>query len=146
MKRYQFRFEHVARVRKIQEDQARAELLAARHRLLVAEAELAARSDDYRARLSTETPGSAAVFRSQRHQDDLLATAVTAARCAEANARLAVSQRIDIWTEAARKVAAMERLDERDRERHAADAAREEQAELDDLVAPRHAIEDREGR
>lgn len=146
MRRYQFRFEHVARVRRIQEDQARAELLAARQRLLAAEAELAARSDDYRARLSTDAAGSSAAFRSHRHQDDLLAASVTAARCAEANARLALGHRIDLWTDAARKVAAMERLDERERERHSAEAAREEQAELDDLVAPRHAVEDREGR
>ncbi len=146
MRRYQFRFEHVARVRRIQEDQARAELLAARHRLLVAEAELASRSDDYRARRSSDASGSTSSFRSLRHQDDLLANAVTAARCAEANARLLVAQRIDVWTEAAQKVAAMERLDERDRERHSTEAAREEQAELDDLVAPRHALKDRNER
>ena len=67
-----------------------------------------------------------------------------AARAAEANALLLVNQRLEAWTQAASALSAMERLDERMRERHAAEAAREEQIELDDLVAPRLALKSRE--
>jgi cell wall-associated NlpC family hydrolase len=42
--------------------------------------------------------------------------------------------------------AAMERLDERERERHAAEEAREEQIELDDLVSPRVALDKQASR
>jgi flagellar export protein FliJ len=144
MKRYHFRFAHVERVRRIQEEQARAELLAARRRLMDASAEVAKRSAQYEDRRSGVDPAVTADFRAARGSDDLLTGAVMAARAAEVNARLLVSQRLDAWTSAATALSAMERLDERLRERHALEAAREEQAELDDLVAPRAALKSRE--
>lgn len=137
MKRYRFRFEHVERVRRIQEERARAELLAARHRLIRAGADLSQRVDEYEERRSGLGASNSGVFRSDRERDALLSQSVVAARAAEANALLVVNQRLEAWTEAARAVSAMERLDERMRDRHAADAAREEQLDLDDLVAPR---------
>lgn len=144
MRRYRFRFEHVERVRRIQEEQARAELLASRQRLMQAGADLSRASDTYEARRSGSGLSAASDFRSARDRDALLTAAVVAARVAESNALLVVNQRLDAWTEAASAVSAMERLDERMRERHAADEAREEQAELDDLVAPRLALKKRE--
>jgi flagellar export protein FliJ len=146
VKRYQFRFDHVTRVRQIQEDQARAELLAARHRLIQAGADLASRAEQYDQRRSQSSMSTASQFRSHRDRDQLLSMAVVAARAAETNAQLILAQRLEAWTEAARKVQAMERLDERERERHAAEAAREEQAELDDLVAPRVALDKQASR
>lgn len=146
MKRYQFRLEHVARVRRIQEDQARAELLAARQRLMQAGADLTRNVEQYEERRSTSTLAPSSQFRSLRDHDDLLTMAVIAARSAEANAMLLVEQRLEGWTEAARAVSALDRLDDRQRERHQHDADREEQAELDDLVPPRLAAKKREER
>ncbi|MFP3906763.1 MAG: flagellar FliJ family protein [Acidimicrobiales bacterium] len=144
MKRYRFRFEHVARVRQIQEEQARADLLLARQRLIQAGADLASRANQYEARRSRTERSSSSQFRSDHDRDDLLSMAVIAARSAEANAQLLFGQQLDAWTEAARKVSAMERLDERMREQHAIEEAREEQAEMDDLVSPRQAARKRE--
>ena len=141
MKRYRFRFEHVARVRQIQEEQARADLLLARQRLIQAGADLAARAQYYESRRSQSEVSTSSQFRSERDRDELLSMAVIAARCAEANAKLLVGEKLDTWTEAARRVSAMERLDERSRDRHAAEEAREEQVELDDLVSPRLAAQ-----
>jgi flagellar export protein FliJ len=144
VKRYRFRFEHVERVRRIQEERARAELLASRQRLIQAGADLSRASDHYDARRSGSGLSAASEFRSARDRDELLSASVVAARAAEANALLVVNQRLDAWTQAASALSAMERLDERMRDRHAADAVREEQVELDDLVAPRLAVKKRE--
>jgi hypothetical protein len=95
VKRYRFRFEHVAKVRQIQEEQARADLLLARHRLIQAGADLAARAQHYEARRSQSDLASASQFRSERDQDELMAMAVIAARSAEVNARLLVGQKLD---------------------------------------------------
>lgn len=137
MKRYQFRLAHVERVRKIQEEQARAELLAARQRLMQAGADLNRQAEAYVERRSKSAAAGTSQFRSHRDRDEMLATAVMAARAAEANALILVDQRLDSWTEAARAVSALERLDERQRERHQIEVDRAEQAELDDLVPPR---------
>jgi flagellar export protein FliJ len=144
MKRYQFRLAHVERVRRIQEEQARAELLAARQRLMQAGADLNRSVDRYEERRSSSSLSSSSQFRSHRDRDDLLTMAVVAARSAEANALILVDQRLASWTEAARAVSALERLDERQRERHQIEADREEQAELDDLVPPRLAAKKRD--
>ena len=144
MKRYQFRLAHVERVRRIQEEQARAELLASRQRLMQAGADLSRSVDRYEERRSSSSLSSSSQFRSNRDRDDLLTMAVVAARSAEANALILVDQRLDTWTEAARAVSALERLDDRQRERHQIEADREEQAELDDLVPPRLAAKKRD--
>lgn len=141
MKRYRFRLEQVARVRRIQEEQARSQLLVARQRLIDAGADLSHRIDRLDGRPSRGghvTPGR---FRADRTQEELLAQAVTAARLAEANARLLVGQRVDEWSAAAREVSTLERLDARARAEHEAETGREEQRELDDLVTSRRAAD-----
>ncbi len=144
MKRYQFRLAHVERVRRIQEEQARADLLAARQRLIRAGADLSRNTETYDQRRSTSTRAGTSRFRSDRDHDHLLTMAVVAARAAEANALILVNQKLESWTEAARAVSALERLDERQRERHQIEVDREEQAELDDLVPPRLAAKKRD--
>lgn len=144
MKRYTFRLEHVARVRRIQEEQARAELLAARQRLIKAGADLSIRSEEYERGRSSAHRADTRAFRSEREHDERLTQAVIAARVAEANARLLVGQRSQEWTHAARELSALERLDERRRAEHAAEEARHEQIDLDELVAPRVAARNRE--
>lgn len=144
MKRYSFRLEHVARVRRIQEEQARAELIAARQRLLRAGADLSLRAEEYDRGRSGAHRVDTRAFRSEREQDQRLSDAVLAARAAEANALLLVGQRSEEWTHAARELSALERLDERRREEHAAEETRVEQIDLDELVAPRVAARNRE--
>ncbi|QGG94645.1 hypothetical protein [Actinomarinicola tropica] len=144
MKRYRFRLEQVARVRKLQEDQARAEVMRARQRLIEAGADLSQSIErlDGKPRSSGHlTPGR---FRAERTEEELLARAVLAARLAESNARLLVHQRVDEWAAAAREVSTLERLDERARAEHEVAAARDTQIELDDLVTTRRAATPRE--
>lgn len=144
MKRYRFRLEQVARVRHIQEEQARAELLASRVRLADAGADLSRRLERLDGRTPTRGRNTLNGFRAERTEGELLARAVTAARLAEANARLLVDQRVDEWTAAARETSTLERLDARARADHDAEVAREEQAQLDDLVTSRRAAADPE--
>jgi flagellar biosynthesis chaperone FliJ len=146
VKRYRFRLEQVARVRHIQEEQARAELLVARQRLVDAGADLSRRIERLDGRTPRRGRSSVNGFRAERTEGEVLARAVTAARLAEANARLLVHQRVDEWSAAAREVSTLERLDVRSRAEHDADAARDVQRELDDIVTSRRAATDAEER
>ncbi|HSL59956.1 MAG TPA: flagellar FliJ family protein [Acidimicrobiales bacterium] len=136
MKRYRFRLESVARVRRVREEQARAELLESRRKLDEAHAELQRRlgSYDQRGRATAASPNS---FRAERDRDTRMANAVTAAMAAEAAARTLVGRRVDEWVAAARENAALDRLDLRRREEHEDEVRRAEQRELDDLAAGR---------
>lgn len=136
MKRYRFRLEQVARVRRIQEESARADMLAARQRLIDAGADLSMASERLDQRSITRS-NNAHLFRAERHHDELLTLAVTAARAAEANARLLVGRRTDEWTAAAREVSAIDRLETRARTAHADELEHEDQKVLDDLVTSR---------
>lgn len=146
MKRYRFRLAQVERVRRIQEEQARAELLVARQRLIDAGADLSARVDRFDGRPVRSGATGASRFRAERTHEEMLAQAVTLARVAEANARLLVNRRVDEWTVAAREVSTLERLDARAREEHEAEAARDAQRELDDLVTSRWPLRPQEDR
>lgn len=146
MRRYRFRLEQVARVRRIQEEQARAELLSARQRLIEAGADLSHQVERYETRTPRGASASGLRFRAERDQDELLVLAITAARVAEANARLLVGRRVDEWTAAAREVSTVERLDERARAEHEAEEGRATQRELDDIVTSRWGVRPPEER
>ncbi|MFA5566302.1 MAG: flagellar FliJ family protein [Acidimicrobiia bacterium] len=137
MKRYRFRLEQVARVRRIQEEQARGELLMARQRLLEAGAEVAQRTDRLANRVGHRGQITTSSFLAERYHHQGLAQALLAARTAEANAALMVNTRIDEWKAAAQKVSTLERLDSRSRAEYQAEMDREEQKELDDLIITR---------
>jgi len=138
VKRYRFRLESVARVRRVREEQARAELLESRRKLDEAHAELQRRLGNYdqRGRATAASPNS---FRAERDRDARMANAVTAAMAAETAARTLVGRRVDEWVAAARESAALDRLDLRRREEHDEEVRRAEQRELDDLAAGRTA-------
>lgn len=146
MKRYRFRLEQVARVRRLQEDQARAEVLLARQRLIEAGADLSTSIERLDGKPRTSSHVTSGRFRAERSQEELLAQAVLLARVAESNARLLVDQRVDEWAAAAREVSTLERLDERARAEHDAAAVRDTQNELDDLVTSRRALSPQEVR
>jgi flagellar biosynthesis chaperone FliJ len=138
MKRYRFRLDQVARVRRLQEESARADMLMARQRLIEAGADLSMASERLDQRSISQSQ-NAHLFRAERHHDERLTLAVTAARAAEANARLLVGRRAEEWTAAAREVSAIDRLEARARAAHDAELERENQKVLDDLVTSRMA-------
>lgn len=144
MKRYTFALEPVLRVRRIVEDQAKADLARTEQQRLEAERAAARREEAHRA----AEPASgkllaAASFLAAREQHERTAAALegakrdsrAAALAAEASRRALVAARGD--------VIALENLDDRRRDEHAKDAQREETVETDDLVTGRRRRERR---
>ena len=137
MKRYQFRLEKVMKVRRIQQDQARAGVVEARRRADEAVAESARRLDAYATCPAPSTAVPAAAFLAARALHELKAQALVIARDGEEAAWEVVSLRLDEWSDAARRVSALERLDARRREEYALELRRDEDAQVDDLVVSR---------
>ena len=135
MKKYQFRLDAVLRVRRIEEERARADLLGANRALAAAEAELDRRLDHYR---TVTLPGGAlthdAYLAARSHQDHAAAAVVAAG-----TARLAAAAERErlhaVWAATAARVKALERLDDRRRGEHAAEVLREEIIVLDEVAA-----------
>ena len=137
MRRYRFRLEPVLRVRRQEQDTARAAVLVARA-LTGAEAEaLAERDRAYAAGANAQGPRSAADFVHVQSHRAALGRAVLEQRrrLSEAEVRLASAR--TGWTAAAARVGALERLDERQRAEHTARAQKEEEMVVDDLVVSR---------
>ena len=137
MKRYQFRLEKVMKVRRIQQDQARAGVVEARRRADEAVVESARRLDAYATCPAPSTAVPAAAFLAARALHELKAQALVIARDGEEAAWEVVSLRLDEWSDAARRVSALERLDARRREEYALELRRDEDAQVDDLVVSR---------
>lgn len=134
MSRYRFRLESVMRVRRVQEDRARAQLALARL------AEVEARQDTTRRRglLRRATDvglpsGEVHDWAAQRDRTDRLAAAVTASQVAELHAADLTRNRLADWERAASELRSLERLDERHREVWQAEQLREEQKVLDEI-------------
>ncbi len=137
MRRYRFRLEPVLRVRRQEQDAARAAVLAATA-LTGAETEaLAERDQAYAAGTAACEIRSAADFVFVQEHRAALGRAVLEQRrrLQEAQARLAQAR--TGWTAAAARVGALERLDERQRAEHTARALEEEEMVVDDLVVSR---------
>lgn len=138
MKRYRFRLDQVLRVRRLQEDQARAEVVSARSEADRTTDDLSHRLADYHQRQLRDAPVSARHFQGDRDHEHRMANAVTAARLAEANALMVLDSRLSDWTAASRRVDALEHLDDVRRREHLTEALRQEQIDLDDLTSARH--------
>ena len=137
MKRYKFRLEAVLRVRRIEEEQAAAELAAANRALHLAEAELDRRLAHYQ-----EIDGERGAlphdrFIAQRSQREHAANGVVAAGAARISAEAEVERTRELWAAAAMRVRALERLDERRREEHDTEVLRDEIITLDEVFAAR---------
>lgn len=139
MKRFRFRLEHVLRVRRLQEDMARAALMTAHHDARAAADVLNARVEDY---TSAPRPSGAQTYddfnRTQSHLDNA-AGAIDAARAVYSRALDVVDARQHAWAAARQRVAALERLEARRRDEHAIELRRAEDRLVDDLVVARHA-------
>ncbi len=133
MKRYEFSLETVLR-RRAQESVARADLLRAN--LLMAEAELA--QGRSRAHYEDVIASDDEPFMVHRQLSDLAAGALIGAGGAVAGAREEVAAAMEGYLVAARGVSVLEKLDERQRQEHAAAAQREEANLVDELVTTRH--------
>lgn len=138
MKRYAFRLDAVLRLRRAEQEQARASLAAANtelRSLLVQRDQEARRYADLVA-----GPGALDVagLAAERSAAELAAASLRACedRVAEAATRAAIAQ--VAWLEAHRRVLALERLEQRRRAEHEAAVLREEVALVDDLVNARY--------
>jgi len=139
MKRFRFRLDQVLRVRQVQEDRARNELLSANRDAHMAAARVEDRLTDYAGRSMPTGPQPYAEFERALFLLDSGAAAVGTARASHRASLEVVDARRVEWTDARRKVAALERLEERRRLEHAIEMQRAEDQLVDDLVVARHA-------
>jgi flagellar export protein FliJ len=137
MKRYINRLQRVLDIRRIQEEQAKAEVMASRHAAAVAEVAARQRSENYARREITVGAVPFIHHRMDRTLHELQALAVLDAEERVVVAHQQVVRSLTLWSSAARRVEALERLDERRREEHQIEADREAEREVDDLVTGR---------
>lgn len=141
MKKYKFAFGSVQRVQRIAEEQAAMSLAQAQRAADAASAQLQARLADIGAARPAPGPRSTTEFHAQREHLDRHRVAVTAARAAEINAlELLGSARAD-WVDAARKVRALDRLDERKRAEWTLETTHAAQLVTDEIATIRYKTE-----
>src|SRR5206468_12799517 len=78
-------------------------------------------------------------FTRSRFSHEMAARTVRDAEAARRQAAEEATARREAWTQAAKEVSVLERLDERRRAEHALEAARQADAEVDDIVVGRFA-------
>jgi flagellar export protein FliJ len=139
MKRFRFRLDQVLHVRRVQEDQARFQLLSANRDAQLAATRVDERLAVYADRSMPVGPLPYEEFERAVFMLDSGAAAVGAARTSHREALEVVDARRADWTDARRRVAALERLEERRRAEHAIEVQRAEDQLVDDLVVARHA-------
>ena len=137
MKRYRFRLEQVRNVRRVQEDLSLADMRHAEREAAIAAEEATARRARYDGESTPLAQAIAGSFVADHERLARAAAAVEAAGRSLAEARAAADVRRAEWSEAARKVAALDRLDERQRVEHAVDHARDMDKQVDDIVVAR---------
>ncbi len=139
MKRFRFRLEQVLRVRRLQEDLARASLMHANRQARAAAELVNARIADYAAASRPDGAQTYEAFNRIQFELDHAAGAITVAREEYREALAVVDHHRADWSAARQRVAALERLEERRRDEHAVEARRAEDRLVDDLVVARHA-------
>ena len=138
MSRYRFRLESVLRVRRVQEDRARAQLARARLEELEARRATEVRRGRLRRNMDVGMPsGDPDNWKAHRDRSDRLAAAVTASQAAELHAAELSTRRLEDWERAAADLRALERLDERHRDEWRAEQLRDEQRVLDEISTRR---------
>lgn len=135
MSTYRFRLETVLRLRRADEERARIHLAAMNTALSNA---IAFRDREIDRLGSLETALGHVEheqFVVERHREDLVAASIIEAKSA-VNAALADAALAQVaWTEAARAVEVLERLDEKRRAEHQLQEQRREALETDDIVS-----------
>ncbi|MFZ4515052.1 MAG: flagellar export protein FliJ [Acidimicrobiia bacterium] len=143
MKKYRFRLATVLRVRRIEEEQARAVLMQANHAVTAANAEVHAREEALAARNAAHGTMSREAFLALQGQGARLAEAVRTASARRAEALAIQAARRAEWSLRAQRVSSLERLDERQHEAYAIELNREEIKVVDDLVTNRFGRQER---
>lgn len=138
MRGYRFRLESVLRVRRVQEERAKAELAMAR----LAEIEARGRTSRRRAALERALDlglpnGPSRSWMAEHERHERLASAVTASQLAEIHAADLSLMRLRDWEQAATDLHTLEKLDDRSREQWRAEQLAEEQKALDELANAR---------
>jgi flagellar export protein FliJ len=137
VKKYTFRLDQVLRVRRVQEELARAELQAANREVARAEELLVARFEHYQEIPAVESAVTTESFVASRSMADVIAGGVIAAGALHQAARDQAGDRRTAWSAAAMRVTALERLDDRRRTEHTLEAGREEDRQADEGVVSR---------
>lgn len=138
MKRFSFRLEAVLRVRRIQEDQVRARLVAANRDVTLAAAKVVERQARYD---TIERPLGVASHDELERAWFALDAAAGAVRFAHDEQLAAEARAAEIrveWTEARRRTEVLERLRERAHEEWVVEVRRAEDRAVDELVVARH--------
>ena len=134
MKKYKFRLESVLRVRRLQLEQRRQELMVANHDLTMAEQRLSDRRLRYLEFQQQSGVSTQAEYAQHLFRWDQAARAIEIAD----NYRLACVAEVEIrrnaYMDARQVVEALERLDIRRRDEYLVDTNRQEIAEVDDIV------------
>ena len=137
MKRYEFRMEKILRVRRMQEDAARAAVAQARLVEKSAVEKLEASRRHCEALQTVEPATSINEFLALRDRGDFRAQAVGLAAERRRSAADETVGAVNGWHVTHRRVDALERLDERRREDYAIEAQRDEDALVDEIVTSR---------
>lgn len=139
MKKYAFRLDTVRRVRRVQEDQAKAELLRKNTAVRQATATVDAKGEAYAKSTSYAPTHIASMnhFMRQRYFNELAGMALVAAKSSLAAAHAEAAIARELWSDAAKKVRTLDRLDDRSRKEYEVEAKRQEVIEADDLVSGR---------
>jgi flagellar export protein FliJ len=143
VKRYRFRLETVLRVRRMHEDAARGELLAATATITAQERELAERAEAYEKSLKPSETQACADFLLEQSRRSSFAAAVLEQRGRVREAHDHAERAREAWSQAAARVGALERLDERQRSEHRTRMQKEDELTTDELVVSRHGRSDR---
>lgn len=138
MKRYQFRLAAVARLRRAEQDVARNALVVANVALRARLVERDAEVERYRTIAARNDAATPSALLTERNDASLALERLGDAeqRVVEAATAAALTQ--VAWVSAHQRVAALERLEARQREEHALAMSREDAALLDDVSTARY--------
>ena len=145
MRRYRFSLESALRARRAQEDVARQRLAQANHRLAQAKAAHRAAIDAARAVTLSAAAVEREEFVADRAHEMRLADAVVRAHRTAVEIEVEAAVCYAAWVESGKRVASLERLDERRRDEWQAEVRREEATAVDDVVASRWSLASADG-
>lgn len=137
MKKYSFRAEKVLRVRRIQEDAARAEVAGAQRAESETIAMLGASLDRYTALATVSQAQTAAAFLGWQDRVSHRRDAVVQATYHRQTAAATTAEALESWRAAHSKVEGLERLDERRRDDYDIEVRHDEDAQVDEVVTGR---------
>jgi flagellar protein FliJ len=137
MKRFRFRLETVARVRQIQEEQARAQVMLANRAVALAQSTVDARQTRYETLPRPAGATSMAELEATMFRLDAAAGGLEWARGEHRAALEHAHDALAQWAQAEQRVRALDRLRDRARAEHTLATRREEDRLTDDLTTTR---------